>query len=158
MKPFSRTRRRLGLVILALGLSTFFMPLFSVSPPALGRASWSAWDLARHVYAQKSPFEDVYFTLGLSGMALVYALMLCGLVAIVLPQPRKVLVTIAVIGSIAGYEPFYWGYSMFAHWLFRSAGMKMGAAQYDPGIFMLIPVMPALLYVSLSRNCALDNE
>jgi len=84
--------------------------------------------------------------------------MLCGLVAIVLPRPQKVLVTIAVFGSIAGFDPFYWGYSMFARWLFRSAGMKMGAVQYEPGIYVLIPIMPALLYVSLSRNRTLDDE
>jgi hypothetical protein len=158
MKPFSKTRRRLAAVILALGLSTFFMPLFSVSPPVMGRSVWTAWNLASHVYAQRSPFADVSFTLGLSGVALVYVLMLCGLVAIVLPRPKKVLVAIAVFGSIAGYDPFYWGHSMFARWLFRSAGMKIGAVQYEPGIYMLIPIMPALLYVLLSRNWTLDNE
>jgi hypothetical protein len=40
--------------------------------------------------------------------------MLCGLVALVLPRPQKLLVTIAVFDSIAGYDPFYWGHSMFA--------------------------------------------
>jgi hypothetical protein len=36
--------------------------------------------------------------------------------------------------------------------------MTMGAVQYEPGIYMLIPIMPALLYVSLSRNRTLDDQ
>jgi hypothetical protein len=123
LKPFSRLRRRLAVAILTLGLVTFFVPLFSISPPVLGSASWSALNLVSGSYAQRFPRVEAYFNLALSGVLLVYSLMLCGLVALAFPNPQKALVTVGVIGSIAGYDPFYWGHQEFAHLLFRSGGI-----------------------------------
>jgi hypothetical protein len=154
VKTFGLTR--VPVLILIIGLSTIFLPLFRVSPPVAGKPSWSAWDLAAHVYSRNPPGLGIFFNRSLCGLALLYALMLCGFVAAVLPRPQKALVTISVIGSIAGYEPFYWGHQDFARLLFIAT--KAGVIEYQPAIYLLIPIMPAVLYMSLSRRWTLDDE
>ena len=151
MKPFGRTRKHIAIVIVAIGLSTFFVPLFSASPSFAGRTHWSAWNLASQVCASRPPVADIVFNNVLLGIVLTYPLMLCALVA-VLAGSQKAVVAIAVIGSISGYEPFYWGHVNFARIFLRSAGIQWHSIRYEPGIVVLAAVMPALLYVSLSKT------
>lgn len=101
--------------------------------------------------AQNVRPSDIIFNMTLSALAVVYALMVCGLVAIRLSRPRKSLISIAMIGSIFGYNPFYWGHHDFTGTLFRSMGVS-GAVRYEPGIYILAAIMPLLLYVSLQEN------
>jgi hypothetical protein len=67
-------------------------------------------------------------------------------------QAAKSAVTIAVIGSIAGYEPFYWGAWELCEYASLLAGITPGAIQYEPAIYILAVVMPALLCVSMSKT------
>lgn len=149
MRYLSSPGRRLALAILAGGLCTFFAPLFSTGTPGVDWVGWSPWMIASRVEGRHVDLLDVVFNQSLSGLLVVYPLMLCGLVAIGFPRPRKALVAIAAFGSFAGYEPFYWGHYNSTGRLFRSLGVT-GAVHYEPAIYVLAAVMPALLWVSLS--------
>jgi len=155
MKFLNNAGKRSAFVILASGLCTFFTPIFSTTTSDVKRTGWSPWRIASQMNAQNVRPSDILFNMTVSGLAIVYALMLCGLVAISFPRPRKALVSIAVIGSIVGYDPYYWGYHDFTGTLFRSMGV-MGAVRYEPGIYILAAIMPLLLYVSLKEN--LDSQ
>ena len=151
MKFLNSAGKRSSFVILASGLCTFFMPIFSAATSGVERTGWSPWRIASHVNAQNVRPSDILFNMTLSGLAIVYALMVCGLVAIHLSRPRKALVSIAIIGSIVGYDPVYWGHHDFTGALFRSMGVT-GTVRYEPGIYILSAIMPLLLYVSLKEN------
>jgi hypothetical protein len=89
--------KRSAFVILASGLCTFFTPIFSTTTSGVHRTGWSPWRIASQMNAQNVRPSDIIFNMTLSGLAVVYALMVCGLVAIRLSRPRKMAAPLLVI-------------------------------------------------------------
>jgi hypothetical protein len=54
-EPLGARRRLLALLVSALGLLTFFVPLVSIDPPVAGRTYWSPFNVADEMYQGRLP-------------------------------------------------------------------------------------------------------
>ncbi len=95
--------RRIAAVVLLLGLSTCFLPLFSVSPPVLGKTEWSAWDIFKLIASGPNPVEWLLKP-RIIKLWIVYAALASGLLLLWLPQYLKAvsICTIVSLGLIGG--------------------------------------------------------
>jgi hypothetical protein len=80
-----------------LGLSTLFLPMFSVAPPALGKTEWSAWDIMMLLASGPNPAEW-FFRVDIFRLWITYALLACGLLLLWLPQYYKPFALCTVVG------------------------------------------------------------
>ncbi len=85
IQPFHKTRRQLAVVVIAIGLSTFFLPMVILDSPIMNRTEWSAWDIASNVCRHTLPVSSGHFDEGLLEIALLYILMVLALAALYLP-------------------------------------------------------------------------
>ena len=111
----SSRARRTALTFVTLGLVTFFVPLITVAPPALGRQQWSVLGIALELLARPGtplPLLRIPF-------ALIYLLLLLATLALCFFPFRKLLLWISVAGLILLY-PFrglFGGFTLTAFFL-----------------------------------------
>src|SRR5215471_13578283 len=133
IRPLGGARRRLALIVIALGISTLFLRLATISPPALGRNEWSMFGIFSEIRARNLPFDArmAYFTE-------TYVLLLIALIAIFFPSAHKLLTLVAAAGTISGSWAFYrvdltlletfYGY--------RGWSQGVGTILYGPGLYI----------------------
>jgi hypothetical protein len=137
--------RRIAAVVLLLGLSTCFLPLFSVSPPALGKTEWSAWDIFKLIASGPNPVEWLLQTRIIRLWA-VYAALASGLLLLWLPQYLKA-VSICTMVSLwlilrYGSDPY-----SISRILKRQAGWHEGTLIANPEAYVLPALLVFLLFV-----------
>jgi len=108
-RPLGRPRRVLALVVIGMGLVTFFIPLIAINPPVLETTHWSAFRTVSRMYEGRLP-EPVCERCGeplvRSLLALpfevtaAYLLLACALAALFFPESPKVLTAVGTIGSL----------------------------------------------------------
>jgi hypothetical protein len=138
--------RRIVTAVYLLGLSTCFLPQFSVSPPALGKTDWSAWDVFELVTS--GPTVEWFSSATITRLWIIYALLAGGLLLLSLPQYVKSvsMCTITILWLILRYgsDPY-----SISHILKRQAGWHEGTLITNPEAFVL-PVLMVFLLVVLS--------
>jgi hypothetical protein len=85
MQPLGEKRKRLALLVIAIGIYTFFVPMVVLDPPLLNRTEWSALNISSNVYERTLPVRGGHFDEGLIDIALIYVLMAVAVVAVYLP-------------------------------------------------------------------------
>jgi hypothetical protein len=155
MRLLGAGARRDACLVLVAGLCTFFAPMFGTSTSDGAWVAWSPLKLASRATAQDVRWSDVFFSNTLGGLVLVYTLLICGLAAVFLPRPRKALGGIAILGSIAGYDVFYWARlelpTVMSRWLLRSL-MPHVAVRYEAGLYLLMAIMPVLVLITFYED------
>lgn len=150
-KPLGEKRKQLALLVIAIGICTFFMPMVILDPPVMNRTEWSALDIALKIYERKLPVPEGQFDDQLLQIALIYVLMVFALVALYLPGPPKALMVISTIGFAFSYVANWWT-STF-HWTFGYYGhMQTWHMSRGPAWWILPWIMPSLLAICFAEN------
>lgn len=108
MKPLGKNRKRLALLVIAIGIYTFFASMVVVEPLILNRTEWSALDIALNVYDGRLPVPGGSFDEGLLEIALIYMLMILALTALFVPGPPRALLVISTIGFVISSLAKFW--------------------------------------------------
>ncbi len=160
--PLGKRRKRLALLVLALGIGTFFLPMVVVDPPILNRAEWSPLDIAAAVWSRKLPVPHGSFDPGLLEIALIYALMIASLAALFLPRSPKVLPIISIVGSLLSWLSRWWNvtfrWTFFPYFgqvheiLAWNAHIKEWHMRVGPAWWILPWIVPALLALCFAKD------
>jgi hypothetical protein len=137
--------KRIVAVAYLLGLSTCFLPLFNVSPAALGKTEWSAWDVFKLLAS--GPTVEWFLSPTITRLWGVYALLAGGLLLLWLPQYLKAvsICTILSLGLIGGVlNRYHYSYSRMFE---RQAGWHGGTLTINPEAFVLPALLVFLLVV-----------
>jgi hypothetical protein len=162
-EPFGARRRALALLVIAVGMLTFFVPLVTTDPPVVGTSRWSAFAIVMRMYEGKLP-EPICERCGepliRSLLALPitvsvnYALMVVALVALSFPESPGFLRKVTLVGGLFdligvnysgtkwGFENTFYGriytYSVHVHYRWLT----------DP----LLLVMVTLFFISVKKD------
>jgi len=135
--PFGDRRRLFALLLMSLGVFTFFFPLLTFSSPVHGRARWSALNIAAEVVNGNLCTDDFVIII-----ALLYALLPTVLIALYFENSHGFVASIASLGS---------GLTVSRHLLSGHCVKDFFAipqqARIDagPALLVLPYIMPALL-------------
>jgi len=151
-KPFGKPRKRFCLLLILLGVCTFFLPMIILDSPTVNRTEWSPWNIVSKVFEGELPVPGGSFDLELIAMALIYVLMPFALMAVFRPGPPKALLVISSIGI--GLDGALRHGLLLGLWhmdMFGTRYMRAGLA-----LWVLVSIMPALLAICFAPN--LDRE
>jgi len=143
-------RKRLALLVIAIGLCTSGLPLIILDPPVQNRTGWSALDIASNVYQGNLPVAKGHFDEGLIEIALIYLLMPVALMAIYLPGPPKALKAISGIGFVLSSLAKFWRFGFLETFGWEYWGP--GHLRSGPAWWILPWIMPALLAICFAKN------
>ena len=151
VEPLGKNRKRLALLMIAIGIYTFFAPMVVVDPPILNRTEWSALDIVLNVYDGRLPVPGGSFDDGLLQIALIYVLMILAVAVLYVPGSRRALLAISAIGfaisSLAKFwnSTFHRTFGYYGH--MQEWHMSRGVAWW------ILPwVMPALVAICFSKT------
>jgi hypothetical protein len=168
LNPFAIKREHVAFVFLAIGLSSFFMPLITVDPAVMNQTRWSPFHTFYALYEGNLHFEFVsgppyyFFPLAPFELAAVYLAMLWALFAVAYP-PRQFLlaVTFFVTSGLLAVGFFTGRTSTFGRPRFGGSFtydlecvFYKGASQQVPGYFGHVNCSQ-LLTVLLAASLAL---
>jgi hypothetical protein len=153
-KPLGGPRKRFALVVIALGVVTFVLPMVNVDPPVLNRAQWSPVQILSAAYAGELPAAKGHFDEVLFEAALLYLLMIAALGAVYLPRSPKPLTVISLLGFIVSSSARFWRLGfMFLFDSWEPGGVRIGLAGW------ILPwVMPALFALCLAKSLDVDDD
>lgn len=134
----SDAKRTIAIVYL-LGLSTCFLPLVSVSPPALGRTEWSMWDFWSLASGQ-NPAAWWWLGADIGRLSVTHALLAVGLLLLWLPQYLKATFICALL-CLGSTGPLLQRHYTISHMLQQQAGWHRGTITSSLEAY----VLPALL-------------
>jgi hypothetical protein len=134
----SDTKRTIAVVYL-LGLSTCFLPLIIVSPPALGKAEWSMWDLWS-LASGPNPAAWGWLGSDIFRLSMTYAFLAGGLLLLWLPQYLKAAFIYTLL-SLDWIGPLLHRHYTISHMLEKEASWHRGTITTNPEAY----VLPALL-------------
>jgi hypothetical protein len=145
MRPLGKRRKQLALLVIAIGIYTFLVPMVVLDPPVLNRTEWSALNIASNIYERQLPVPGGSIDEGLIEIALTYLLMPFALMALYLPGPPKALKVTSGIGFVLGSLARFWHHAFmytFGWEYFGPEHMRRG-----PAWWILPWIMPALLAI-----------
>src|SRR6201997_595595 len=106
----SRKGKRKALVLIALGLLTFFLPVINFDPPLQDRQHWSVLDIARRLPAPATDTPATTFptplTIAFEWVYAFYGTLLAGLGVVLLFPYRKLLLGICLAALACLFFPF----------------------------------------------------
>jgi hypothetical protein len=151
----------LALLVIGLGLSTFFLPLVSVDPPVLDTIHWSAFDIVWQMYQGRlhapvcercsEPAVRAFVALPFLVTA-IYLLMMVALVPLLSPYAMNTLATISIIGGIGSMylwrNATAWDFerTFYGHW------STVRHVHYGLLQLALLGVMGALFLIAMNGN------
>jgi len=160
LAPLGKERKRLAILVIALGITTFFLPMVVVDPPVLNRTEWSPLHIAAGVLSRQLPVPHGSFDPGLLEIALIYGLMIASLAALLPSGPPDALLIISIIGSLVSslanrwHSTFRWTllpgqvYEILA----GNAHIQEWHMRVGPAWWILPWIMPALLAICLAKD------
>ena len=131
VRLFGLSQRASALLVIAIGLLTFFLPLITVDPPVLDTTHWSAFDIVRQMYRgnlHAPPCERCGVPLVRAFVALpapvtaIYLMLVVALVPLLVPYAMN---TVAAISGLGGIASLYlwrrgtaWAFedTFYGHW------------------------------------------
>ncbi len=154
MKPLGRNRRVLALLIIAIGVYSFFTTMVVVEPPIVNLARWSALDITLRVYDGRLPAPGGGFDEGLLEIAFIYVLMMLAVAALCVPGRPRALLVISSIGFVPSLLAKFWDGTF--HRLFGYYGHIQQWHMTRGLTWWVLPwIMPALLAICFAE--ALDE-
>ncbi|MGE5818730.1 MAG: hypothetical protein ACM37Z_11950 [Deltaproteobacteria bacterium] len=151
MKPLGRNRKGLALLVIAIGIYTFFATMVVVEPPILNLTKWSALDITLNVYDGTLPVPGGSLDEGLLEIALIYVLMILALAALCVPGPPRALLVISTIGFALSSLAKFWD-STF-HRAFGYYGhMQQWHMSRGPAWWILPWIMPVLVAICFAKT------
>lgn len=155
-----RNRKAQGLLVIAIGISSFFAPLVTVDPPVAGLAHWSEFDIVRQMYNGNLPAptcercgEPLIRSLVAIPFTItsIYVLMVVALWPLSVPYASKTVASIAAIGAAQ---------SLYLHragtrWSLEDTfyrDHRVGHVHYGMLQFALFAVMLVLFLVSIDED------
>jgi hypothetical protein len=150
-KPLGRRRKGLIFVVLGIGLASFIGTLVFVDPAVMGRAQWSALDMASGTRDGTFPLSGGGgFGIVLIDLALAYLLIVFSLLAFCFSRSQKLLKVIGVIGCLLSIEALGRGEQSIKMMFFGLASTRgQGTITYGAAMYVLSLVMSALLLISM---------
>jgi hypothetical protein len=147
IQPLSAISRRFAWLVLILGVLTPFLRLVTINSPAWGRREWSLVAIVSEIRSGNLPVDPrmAYF-------AETYVLVLVALVLLFFPSVPKLLVLVAMLGSISGGWAVYTVEATVLHTFYRHFDSKaVSTLSYGPALYILGMVMPALLLICVNE-------
>lgn len=106
----SRKGKRNALVVIALGLLTFFLPIINFDPPVQGQQRWSVFDIARRIPAPATETPAKSFptnlTIAFECTYAFYGTLLAALGVVLLFPYRKLLLGVSLASLACLFFPF----------------------------------------------------
>lgn len=141
--PLGRERKKIGLLIIIVGLLTFFLPIVRLNPPLMNRSQWSPLDIASGLFRRALPVPGGRFDESLVEIFSLYGLMACAIPAALFFRSPQTLRVISGMGTGVSFFGKFWEHGFlntFGWSYFGSAHLERGATWW------LLPfIMPALL-------------
>jgi hypothetical protein len=138
----SNTRLTIAVVYL-LGLSTCFLPVVSVSPPALGKTEWALWDFW---LLGSGPNGAEWWWWNIGRLSVSHAVLAGGLLLLWLPRYLWATLMCALISlRLAG--PLAQRHYTISHVLAKQAGWHHGTITTNPDAYVLPALLVFLLFV-----------
>ena len=109
MTHSAKKNRAAAMVVIAIGLLSFFEPLITTKPPVMGRAQWSLLDIVRQLQHGGLHTSAGNLVLPSISFGLSYLLMLFGFFNLCFFPAQKVLVWVGGIGAIDASLIFRFG-------------------------------------------------
>src|SRR5579863_1306639 len=107
----SRKGKKNALVVIALGLLTFFLPVINFDPPLQGQQRWSVFEVARRIPA---PATDTFattfpttLTISFESVYAFYGTLLAGVGVVLLFPYRKLLLGVCLAALACLFFPFH---------------------------------------------------
>lgn len=133
--------------VTVLGLGTLFLPIFTVAPPAMGRAEWSGFDLLALMEAGTLSLERGLLEADMLVLWTTYAMLALGLLTVWLPRYHKPHSIFAFIGLMASGRLIQHGHYDLEMLFDSMPDWRQGAITYRPSIYALPAVMGVLLFL-----------
>jgi len=143
---FDGTTRRAVALVLAIGLASIFVPIFSIDHAVMGRADWSALDILASVAARHIAPDAALFNATMMCLWLSYLSLLLGMIALWLPHYEKPLALAGFIGLYASDRVIVHGHYDFRLLLSAKSlgGPEELIVSYQPTVYGL-PILFVLL-------------
>lgn len=150
-KPLGRRRKGLIFVVLGIGLASFIGTLVIVEPAVIGRAQWSALDMASGIRdGTFPPSVGGGFGIALIDLALAYLLIVFSLLAFYFSRSQKLLKAIGIIGCLLAVEALGRGEQSFRRIFFGLVPAHGHVSiTYGAAMYALSLAMSALLFISM---------
>jgi hypothetical protein len=162
LASFGKERKRLAVWVIAIGITTFFLPMVVVDPPVLNRTEWSPLHIAAGVLTGKLPVPHGSLDPRLLGIALIYGLMIAFLAALLLRDSPKALPIISIIGCLVSSSASRWRvtfrWTFFPYFgqvhaiLAGNAHVHEWHLRVGPAWWILPWIMPALLAICFAKD------
>jgi hypothetical protein len=150
MKKLANAHRAGAVVLISIGLLSFFEPLITTKPPVMGRTQWSLLDLVRQLHHggfHGNLLGDVVVP-SLS-FGLPYLLMLLALASLCFFPSPKLLAWSGVIGAIASALAFRFGDMDLERLFYGKCCSMPGPVKHVKLASVLLIVMVMLTLLSL---------
>jgi len=142
----------MAFTVLAIGLATFFDPLVRVEPPVLDKSTWSALDIAQHIYSRELPVPTGGFDLGVFEIAVTYLLIAIALVALFVPGGEEAIWIASLIGFVISAGAKYWNSTFESLFFGPFGGLPRGQVREGGAAILLAFVMAAVMTISLNES------
>lgn len=148
------------ILVVAIGLSTFFQPFVTTDSPVHGRSQWTPLQLlvSRSDLWRPAPLP-FHIQLVIYQIVLIYLLMLIAVLSLALPSPRKILEIVTLVGAATSVSLVGPGACRGFGWLFFGRfthgplwnGSLRGITrwegfQFELGFYLFLAVMPVLAW------------
>ena len=142
--------KRIVAVVCVLGLLTSFLPLFNVSPAALGKTEWSACDILKLLASKPNPLESLLQP-GLLRLWIAYALLAGGLLLLWLPQylTPVFMCTMVSLMMFGGVFRYHYSYSRISE---TQTGWHRGTLITNPKAYVLPGLLVFLPFVLMTES------
>jgi hypothetical protein len=101
MKPIGKKRRAAAIVVITMGLFSFFEPLIITRPPIMGKKEWSGLDIVHQLEKGRLRTSVDNLVIPSIVFGLPYILMLFALMSLCFFPIQNVLAAVGIIGTIA---------------------------------------------------------
>ena len=151
MECLASKSRTGAIVLIAIGLLSFFEPLITTKPPVMGRAQWSLLDIVRQL--QKGGLHTSAGNLVLPSISfgLPYLLMLFAFFNLCFFPAQKVLAWVGVIGAIDASLIFRFGDTDLERVFYGRCCLLPGPVKHFGLASVLLVVMIMLALLSMAE-------
>ncbi len=151
MTHSAKKNRAAAMVVIAIGLLSFFEPLITTKPPVMGRARWSLLDIVRQLQHGGLHTSAGNLVLPSISFGLSYLLMLFGFFNLCFFPAQKVLVWVGGIGAIDASLIFRFGDMDLERIFYGRCCLLPGPVKHFALASVLLVVMITLALLSRSE-------
>lgn len=164
--PLGPRRRSILLVIIAIGILTFFVPLMTTDPPVLHMTHWSLFTMLLRIFQGELPpshtwhlsLDVGYILFFFLGPVIIYLVMLCLLTVLYFPALHRHLAAMAGFGAFATEEMWRWDRYDFEVTFYGHSGFPVRHVGLGQLVMALLAVFGSALYVLVHDELDEDSQ